>query len=293
MSALSRQKRIWFVPLLIALTLIVTWQIALAQAPEPNPLPNVKGVDLTVNGAAASMHGDPLSGRQIFAANCATCHGDLAATGEDNPGSDDGTVPVLNPASEFLDASGGDPDAFAKSIDLFIQHGSRPEGDDPMMLMPAWGDKKLLTQSQMADVEAYVMQLNGLYWPDKWYPPAEVQMSAVRGGNTVTYTISIVNHGGSDLTDVVLRDTLPDGLAYIQSEYFGLGNNPAQVEGSTVQWQVGSVARATSSAPFTIVTGLTGSTVPPNLAQVLFTFCTFDGTCLPASQVSDMVVPGK
>ena len=293
MATVIRQRRFWFAPLLIALALVVTWQIALAQAPAPNPLLNVHGIDITSNGPAASIHGDPLSGRQIFAANCASCHGDLGAMGEDNPGSDDGTVPALNPAPEFLDASGGDPAAFASAIDPFVQHGSRPAGQDPQMLMPAWGDKKLLTQVQIADVEAYVMQLNGLNWPDKWYPPAEVQMTATRAGSTVTYSITIVNHGGSDLSSVLLRDTLPPGLAFVESEYFGFDNNPAKVEGSTVEWMVGGVPRGGSTGPFTIVTGLAGTATPPNVAQAVFNFCTYSGTCLPASQVSDMVVPGK
>jgi uncharacterized repeat protein (TIGR01451 family) len=293
MSKLIKHKHLWFVPLVIGLVLVITWQIALAQAPTPNPLPNVTGVDITANGPAATIHGDPLSGRKIFAANCTTCHGDLGAMGEDNPGSDDGIVPVVNPLDpeEFLDESQGDPAAVAGAIDLFIQHGSRPAGDDPQMLMPAWGDKKLLTQAQIADVEAYVMQLNGVYWPDKWYPPAEVQMTATRNSSTVTYSITIVNHGGSALDSVLLRDTLPPGLAYINSEFFG--NNLAKVDGSTVEWSVGGVPRGESLGPFTIVTGLTGTDVPPNVAQVVFNFCTFSGTCLPASQVSDPVVPGK
>ncbi len=294
MSTLTQHKRLWFVPLMIALALVVTWRIALAQAPTPNPLPNVTGVDITANGPAASIHGDPLSGRKIFAANCVTCHGDLGAMGEDNPGSDDGTVPVVNPLDpeEFLNESGGDPATVAREIDLFIQHGSRPSGDDPQMLMPAWGDKKLLTQEQIADVEAYVMQLNGIYWPDKWYPPAEVQMTATRNGSTVTYSITLANHGGSDLTNVLLRDTLPAGLAYVDSQFFGFGNNPAKVDGSTVEWMVGGIPRGETLGPFTIVTGLTSTDVPPNVAQVIFNFCTFSGTCLPASQVSDVVVPG-
>lgn len=294
MSVLIRQKRSWLASLFVALALGVTWQLALAQAPAPNSLPSVSGVDITVNGPAASIHGDPLSGHAIYTSNCASCHGDLGAMGEDNPGSNDGTVPTLNPIDPgFLEGSHGDASVVVKGIDLFVQHGSRPAGPAPQMLMPAWGDKKFLTQQQIADVEAYVMQLNGVYWPDRWYPPAEVQMTATRAGATVTYSISLVNQGGSDLSNVQLRDTLPSGLAFIESVYFGFDNNPAKVDGSTVEWQVGGVPRGGTVGPFIIVTGLTGTTVPPNVAQVVFNFCTYSGTCLPASQVSAMVVPGK
>jgi uncharacterized repeat protein (TIGR01451 family) len=292
MYKLSAHKWTWLLPVLLVFAFAVTWRVVLAQAPAPNPLSNATGVDITANGPAASMHGDPLAGRQIFADDCATCHGDRGAVGEDNPGSDDGTVPTLNPIDPgFLDDSQGDPAIFARDLDLFVQHGSRPSGPDPMMTMPAWGDKKLLPQDQIADVEAYVMQLNGVYWPDKWYPPAEVQMSAVRSGSTITYTITLVNQGSSDLTGVQLRDTLPPGLAFIESDYYGFGNNPAQVIGSTVQWMANGVPRGGTEGPFIIVAGLAGTEVPANVAQVVFNFCTWNNTCLPASAVSSPVLP--
>lgn len=290
MSILNRRK-FWFVFPIIVIALAVTWQFALAQAPTPNPLATNPGANLAANGPAASMHGSPLNGRALFAANCATCHGERGTKGEDNPGSDDGEVPALNPASEFQDAAQGDPATFANAIDLFIQHGSRPAGDNPDMLMPAWGDKKLLSQAQIADVEAYVMQLNNLYWPDRWYPPAEVQMDAQRSGTIITYTITIVNHGGSELEDVLLRDTLPPGLAFIKSDYYGLGNNPAQVVGSTVEWTTGPVPVGETLGPFIIVTGMTGKTVPANVSQIVFSYAGSDGDSVPASQVSDPVVP--
>ncbi len=290
MSTFATHRTLWLVLLLLGLVLVVTWQIALAQAPTPNPLPNVQGVDIMASGPAATMHGDPFKGRKIFADTCADCHGDRGTEGEDNPGADAGTVPNLDPADPgFLKDAHGDPAMFARDLDLFIQHGSRPSGQDPEP-MPAYD--KVLTQEQIADVEAYIMQLNGMWWPDKWYPPAEVQMTATRAGNVITYAITLVNHGGSDLTNVQLRDTLSPGLAYIQSDYYGLGNNPAQVEGSTVQWLAGGVPRGGTQGPFIIVAGLTGTDVPANVAQMIFDFCTWDNHCYPASQVSDQVVPG-
>jgi mono/diheme cytochrome c family protein len=53
-----------------------------------------------------------------------------------------------------------DPKVFATNIDLFIEHGSTPEGDNPAKTMKALGDEKKLTPQQIADVIAYVISLN-------------------------------------------------------------------------------------------------------------------------------------
>ncbi|MDE3088982.1 MAG: cupredoxin domain-containing protein [Chloroflexota bacterium] len=293
---------------LVLLTLAVTWQIAFAQAPEPNPLTPigkggnpifapVPGVDITQNGDAVKTHGDPYKGRLLFALNCTTCHGDRGTDGAVNPGSDDGSVPLLNPIDPgFLEDSGGNPQQFAQLIDLFIQHGSRPPGDDPQISMIGWGDQKLLTQQQIADVEAYVMQLNGVYWSDRFYPPAEVQMSAIRSNFTLTYTINLINHGSSPLSNWTLRDTLPEGLAYVKSGIINLdGDNPAGVDGSTVMWsnQDMPIPTGGSLGPFIIVTRIQDprNPIPANVAQLLFDFTTYDGTNNSTSAVSDPVAP--
>ena len=145
--------------------------------PKPNPLPPVgsggnqsyapvPGVDVTKIGAAAAIHGSPAAGQVVFLTNCLSCHGLEGKGGVTNTGSDDGTVPPLNPiAPAFAASAKGQAAAFAQGIDLFIQHGSRPAGSNPNFSMIPWGDQKLLTQQQIADVEAYVMQLNGTTWP--------------------------------------------------------------------------------------------------------------------------------
>ena len=302
---LLARRPLVLVILLIAIAVGVTWQIAFAQAPEPNPLKPiaaggnpifapVPGADITMNGAAASIHGDPYRGRRLFALNCTTCHGDRGTNGILNPGSDDGSVPLLNPIdSGFLeDISKGEEAAavFAKELDLFIQHGSRPGGDDPLYSMVGWGDHKLLSQQQIADLEAYVMQLNGVYWGDRYYPPAEVRMQAVSDSKVVTYTITLVNHGGSPLGDITLRDTLPPGMFVIKSALIGFdqrsdpsdpsdqGNN-GQVDGTTVKF-VGTpnVPVGGTLGPFIIVAGLSDYRKPvlPNVAELLFSFTTFD-----------------
>ncbi len=283
------KKRVLILSVVAMLALFFTWQLAFAQAPTPNPLPNATGVDSTQVGQAASIHGSPLAGRAVFDKNCSTCHGDRGAGGVDNPGSDDGTVPAVNPIDPgFLEDSQGDPAIFAADLDLFLQHGSRPSGDNPKQSMPAWGDTKKLSQQDIADVEAYVMSMNGVFWPGKWYPPAEVQVDAVQSGNLVTYTINILNHGGT-MGDVLLRDTLPAGVGLVSSDYFG---NSAQVNGTTAQWLVGDIADGAEVGPFTIVATTSGNT-PANVAQIEFSACTWDGNCNPTSVVSTPTVPGK
>jgi mono/diheme cytochrome c family protein len=111
-------------------------------------------------GEAASLAGDGNAGEGLFAANCASCHGPRGTDKVPNPGSDDGTVPPLNPIDPNLASK--DPAVFAANIDRLIQHGSVPDGPDPALVMPDWGDSQALTQKQIADLEAYVMRLNGV-----------------------------------------------------------------------------------------------------------------------------------
>jgi len=145
-------------------------------APAPNPLTAgsnpitspVPGVDITVAGPASRIHGDPVAGGPKFATMCASCHGPQGTVGITNPGSSDGTVPVLNPIDPgFVADSNGDASIFARELDVFLQHGSRPAGASPLITMPGFGDHHLVPQSDIADIEAYVMELNGTFWPDR------------------------------------------------------------------------------------------------------------------------------
>ncbi len=102
--------------------------------------------------------GDSKAGEQIFAANCQICHNTQGTGGNPNPGSTDGTIPPLNPIDPTLKSS--DYTTFATNLDLFLEHGSTPEGVNPTFSMPAWGDKNILTPQQLADVIAYVIGLN-------------------------------------------------------------------------------------------------------------------------------------
>jgi mono/diheme cytochrome c family protein len=111
-------------------------------------------------GEAASLVGDPARGATLFGEFCAACHGAQGTDKVPNPGSDDGTVPPLNPIDPHL--ANPDPALFAANIDRIIQHGSVPDGPDPRLVMPDWGDSQTLSQQQIADLEAYIMHLNGV-----------------------------------------------------------------------------------------------------------------------------------
>ena len=66
---------------------------------------------------------------------------------------------MLNPIDRAV--YNADPQLFAQHIDQFIQHGipnTVKGGPD----MPAFGDSHALTQAQIADLEAYILSVNGV-----------------------------------------------------------------------------------------------------------------------------------
>jgi mono/diheme cytochrome c family protein len=109
---------------------------------------------------AAYVIGNADHGKDIFEQKCASCHGPQGTDKVPNPGSDDGFVPALNPIDRELFSK--EPQTFAKNIDVFIQHGSVPSGHNPQFRMLAFGDDHTLTQQQIANVEAYILHLNGV-----------------------------------------------------------------------------------------------------------------------------------
>lgn len=124
-------------------------------APTPEPArPSLPGKP----GPAATLAGDATRGRAEFGLYCAVCHGPEGVQGNPNPGSDDGVVPALNPIDPTI--ANPDPKVFAANVDLFIEHGSVPAGPNPLLMMPSFGDSKMLTEQQIADLIAYVMSLN-------------------------------------------------------------------------------------------------------------------------------------
>jgi mono/diheme cytochrome c family protein len=109
-------------------------------------------------GPAVGLTGNAQKGADLFKTNCVSCHGDQGKGGVPNPGSKDGTVPELNPIDPTMVSD--DQKEFATNLDLFIEHGSTPEGDKPALVMQAFGDQKTLQPQDIADVIAYVISLN-------------------------------------------------------------------------------------------------------------------------------------
>ena len=109
-------------------------------------------------GPAVNLTGNAQKGADVFKTNCASCHGDQGKAGMTNPGSKDGSVPALNPIDPTM--VNADTKVFATNIDLFIEHGSTPEGDAPTLKMLPFGDQKTLAAQDIADVIAYVISLN-------------------------------------------------------------------------------------------------------------------------------------
>ena len=109
---------------------------------------------------AATLFGKWKAGKVLFEKRCASCHGPRGTGKVKNPGSDDGTVPPLQPIDPAL--AGNAASAFVANIDRIIQHGSIPDGPDPVLFMPNWGDSGTLSQKEIADVEAYILRLNGV-----------------------------------------------------------------------------------------------------------------------------------
>jgi len=111
-------------------------------------------------GKAAYIIGSAERGAEVFKKNCSSCHGPEGVTNVPNPGSQEGKVPNLSPIERELFSA--DAQTFAENIDRYIQRGSLPAGPNPVIRMPAFGDTNTLTQQEIANVEAYILQLNGV-----------------------------------------------------------------------------------------------------------------------------------
>ncbi|MDA8387290.1 MAG: cytochrome b N-terminal domain-containing protein [Nitrospiraceae bacterium] len=114
----------------------------------------------SASGDAAFIIGSAENGAKLFRDQCRQCHGAAGKGGITDPGSSIGTIPALVPLSRAL--FNPDPDIFAGNIDKYIQHGAVPPGPKPVFYMPDFGDSRSLTQQEIANIEAYVLKLNGV-----------------------------------------------------------------------------------------------------------------------------------
>jgi len=111
-------------------------------------------------GQAAFYVGSAEHGEVLYHVNCESCHGVRGMGNIRNPGALAGTMPGVNPINpKMFDR---DPLIFAEKIDVPIQYGSIPSGNNPALTMPDYGTSNTLTQPEIADIEAYVLKLNGV-----------------------------------------------------------------------------------------------------------------------------------
>jgi sulfur oxidation c-type cytochrome SoxX len=111
-------------------------------------------------GRAASEIGSAEHGAVLFHLYCASCHGPEGKGGVPNPGSAGGAIPPLNPIDGKFFSS--DPQTFAENVDRVLQFGAIPKGPMPEKKMLEFGMTNSLTQEEIADLEAYILERNGV-----------------------------------------------------------------------------------------------------------------------------------
>jgi mono/diheme cytochrome c family protein len=121
------------VPALVALTAVST----LADS-SPSP-----------SASAAGLPGDPSKGVALYGANCASCHG-ASLTG--------GIGPALNPIEKLPNVANPLDPTFLIGI---ITSGRIHQPGDPRQTdMPAKGGNSALTDQDVKDLAAYIIQVN-------------------------------------------------------------------------------------------------------------------------------------
>lgn len=145
-----------------------------AAAPGSAPATPASSLETTPTSTGPSLASRTIGGadhgQTLFEEYCQQCHGVAGVGNVPNPNSADGTVPPLNPMdpgiSGIKKGKPTDVQAFIDNMDVFLQNGSvpsaKPENADPKYKMPSFGNTNALTQQQIADIESYVVQVNGV-----------------------------------------------------------------------------------------------------------------------------------
>src|SRR5260370_31999449 len=132
------------IPAVLALTAITT----LADA---SPSPTV------------ALPGDPIRGATVYGANCATCHG---------ANLEGGIGAVLNPIDKLPGVTNSLDPTFLIQI---ITNGRQPQAGDPKSIpMPAKGGNPNLTDQDVKDMAAYIIQQNQINPSSLPLPPGEL-----------------------------------------------------------------------------------------------------------------------
>lgn len=108
-------------------------------------------------GKSIDIIGNSANGKNLYDLYCLQCHGPNGNTTADHFQNLSG-VPSINPINRSI--FNEDINKFLQNIDIFIQYGASNKDNGPNM--PAFGATHVLTQEQIADIEAYVLQINGV-----------------------------------------------------------------------------------------------------------------------------------
>ncbi|MBF0490106.1 MAG: cytochrome b N-terminal domain-containing protein [Candidatus Omnitrophica bacterium] len=109
-------------------------------------------------GEAVNIIGDREHGSVLFHQSCIMCHGPNGNNKTPGFVAPKG-VPALNPINSTV--YNANASTFVQRIDVYLQHGI-PNTVAGGPNMPSFGDTHALTQAQIADLEAYVLSLNGV-----------------------------------------------------------------------------------------------------------------------------------
>ena len=138
-----RVTRTVLVALTVAAFVVLTAVTTMAQS-SPSPAPSGS----SASGSTA-LPGDPTKGQQLYSQNCATCHG---------AGLEGGIGATLNPIEKLPGVSNPLDPAFL--IDI-ITNGRQPQPGDPKSTaMPAKGGNATLTEQDVKDLSAFIIQSN-------------------------------------------------------------------------------------------------------------------------------------
>ncbi len=168
------------VPAFLILTGISTMAAA---SPSPSPSGS------TTASGATTLPGDPTKGAQLYAQNCVTCHG---ASLEGGIGA------VLNPIDKMTGVANPLDPAFLIAV---ITNGRTPQAGDPKQTpMPPKGGNPALSDEDVRDLAAYIIQQNRMPPGSAPLPPTELAKRtilwvsiAIIAMGFITYLLSAYN----------------------------------------------------------------------------------------------------